>query len=247
MIKISRFLIILMLIVTIQKNQLLAGPPFMTDDPVPVDVHHWEIYIASQDIFISNAGSGTLPHFEVNYGAFTNTQLHLIVPLAFSYLNNEKTSFGISDFELGIKYRFIHESVNFPQIGTFPLIEIPTGDVSKKLGNGRLQIYLPVWLQKSFGSWQSYGGAGYWLNSAPGNKNWIYAGWLLQNDLSETLTIGCELYYHTKQIDTSKNTWGFNLGAYINPDKINHILFSLGRTLFGDNNLTAYLGYQWTF
>ena len=25
-----------------------AGPPFVTDDPEPVELHHWEVYLASQ-------------------------------------------------------------------------------------------------------------------------------------------------------------------------------------------------------
>ena len=25
-----------------------AGPPFVTDDPEPVGMHHWEVYLASQ-------------------------------------------------------------------------------------------------------------------------------------------------------------------------------------------------------
>lgn len=28
----------------------LAGPPYATDDPEPVEYRHWEIYIASQSI-----------------------------------------------------------------------------------------------------------------------------------------------------------------------------------------------------
>jgi hypothetical protein len=27
--------------------RVLAGPPFVTDDPVPVDYQHWEVYLAS--------------------------------------------------------------------------------------------------------------------------------------------------------------------------------------------------------
>lgn len=46
-----------------------AGPPFVTDDPEPVEHDHWEIYLASQDQHDSNGWTGTAPHLEVNYGA----------------------------------------------------------------------------------------------------------------------------------------------------------------------------------
>jgi len=35
----------------------LAGPPFVTDDPEPVDYQHWEFYIASQHIETSDGWS----------------------------------------------------------------------------------------------------------------------------------------------------------------------------------------------
>ncbi|MGH7978845.1 MAG: hypothetical protein ACREE6_05675, partial [Limisphaerales bacterium] len=60
-----------------------AGPPYVTDDPDPVECHHWEFYIASMDSDDDGDWSGTAPHFEVNYGVITNVQLHLIVPLAY--------------------------------------------------------------------------------------------------------------------------------------------------------------------
>ncbi|HEV2472203.1 MAG TPA: hypothetical protein VGS41_06025, partial [Chthonomonadales bacterium] len=40
------------------------GPPYVTDDPEPVDLHHWEVYLAA---IYANAqtpvgASGTAPH-----------------------------------------------------------------------------------------------------------------------------------------------------------------------------------------
>jgi hypothetical protein len=52
----------------------LAGPPFTTDDPEPVEYRHWEVYAASQHTKSAAGWSGTAPHFEVNYGAITNRQ-----------------------------------------------------------------------------------------------------------------------------------------------------------------------------
>ena len=62
---------------------LLAGPPFITDDPEPVEYQHWEWYLASQSFKTPDGWSGTAPHLEVNYGAISNVQLHLIAPLAY--------------------------------------------------------------------------------------------------------------------------------------------------------------------
>ena len=85
---------------------LLAGPPFVTDDPEPVDYQHWEFYIASQHTQTLDGWSGTAPHFELNYGVITNVQLHLIAPLAYDAPKNGSAQYGYGDTELGVKFRF---------------------------------------------------------------------------------------------------------------------------------------------
>ncbi len=155
-----------------------AGPPFTTDDPEPVEYRHWEIYLASQLAHDSGAWSGTSPHVELNYGAIPNLQLHLIAPVAFNAPSQESRQLGYGDTELGIKYRFLQETARLPQVGVFPLIELPTGDAARDLGSGHTQVFFPMWLQKSSGPWTTYGGGGYWINPGAGNRNWWFVGWL---------------------------------------------------------------------
>ncbi|MBU6296994.1 MAG: hypothetical protein KGJ79_03460 [Alphaproteobacteria bacterium] len=37
-----------------------AGPPFITDDPEPVDLHHWEVYAFSAATQVKGDFGGTL-------------------------------------------------------------------------------------------------------------------------------------------------------------------------------------------
>ncbi|AJP48329.1 hypothetical protein PG1C_07360 [Rugosibacter aromaticivorans] len=60
----------------------VAGPPFLTDDPEPVEYRHHEFYIASQQTKTADGTAGTLPHIEYNYGAAPDLQLHVIGFLA---------------------------------------------------------------------------------------------------------------------------------------------------------------------
>ncbi|MFI4999591.1 MAG: hypothetical protein ACHQK9_06900, partial [Reyranellales bacterium] len=60
-----------------------AGPPFRTDDPEPVDYHHYEFYTFSAGTRVTGDTSGVAPGFEFNYGLIPNGQLHIVVPLAF--------------------------------------------------------------------------------------------------------------------------------------------------------------------
>jgi len=125
-----------------------AGPPFNTDDPVPVDFLHWEFYIASSYQFGKYDDNATLPHFEVNYGAVHDVQLHLLIGPGYVKADGDH-QYGFMTAELGVKYRFINEDTNNFQVGIFPLLEIPTTSKESIVGNNHLQTFLPVWIQKS--------------------------------------------------------------------------------------------------
>ena len=45
-----------------------AGPPFVTDDPEPVELKHWEVYLASMYNRSDDGTTGTVPHLDANYG-----------------------------------------------------------------------------------------------------------------------------------------------------------------------------------
>jgi hypothetical protein len=226
-----------------------AGPPFFTDDPEPVEHLHWEAYLATQWAHDREAGTtGTLPHAEVNFGVLPDTQLHLIVPMAYSVPREASTQYGLGDIEVGIKYRFIHEDEEGlrPQVGVFPLIDLPTGDSSRGLGEGRIKFFFPVWVQKSWGPWTTYGGGGYWYHPGEDNKNYWFTGWLLQRDFSRMLTFGGEIFNTSPQARGESDETGFNVGGILNLNEEHHILFSLGRDLKGPDTLFAYLAFQWT-
>jgi hypothetical protein len=222
-----------------------AGPPFKTDDPQPVDLHHWEIYFASTQAWSSHHAEATCPHFEMNYGAASNLQLHLLAPIAYVH-TAEGTHYGYSDTEIGVKYRLVDETDSAPQFGIFPLVEIPTGRKNQGLGSGEVQAYLPFWIQKSWGKFTTYGGAGLWYNPGTGQRNWMFAGWESQYDFSELLTLGAEIYYQTPDAEDSRASAGFGVGGFVNLNETDHILFSVGRTLSGEESVNGYVGFQLT-
>jgi len=222
-----------------------AGPPFNTDDPEPVEFKHWEYYISSINTFQSRSWSGTRPHFEVNYGLIPNVQVHLLMPINYNYSKQQGSSFGYANTEIGIKYRFIQETENRPQIGTFPIIEIPTVRNSE-FSNGDTQIFIPVWVQKSWGKLTTYGGTGYWINPGVNNKNWIFSGWEIQYNFSSVVTLGGELYYHSADSLDHKSVTAFNIGGMINASSKTHFIFSLGHSLTNESFFSSYVGVQWT-
>jgi len=224
---------------------IYAGPPFDTDDPETVRFKHWEYYISSINSYQVGVWSGTSPHIELNYGLIPNVQVHLLLPMNYIYYNHNGADFGYADTEFGIKFRFIQETENSPQVGIFPIVEIPTVKNSE-FSDGKAKIYLPVWLQKSWGKLTTYGGGGYWINPGSNNKNWIFSGWEIQYDFSKAVTLGGEIYYHSADTKSTRSETGFNLGGSINPSEKFHFIFSFGHTFTKDNTFTSYLGLLWT-
>jgi hypothetical protein len=241
----ARLLMIVLLVMV--GTAARAGPPFLTDDPEPVELHHWEVYVASQYAHDDVGVTVTAPHFEVNYGVLPDTQLHIIVPLVYSSPKDGSKQYGLGDIELGVKYRFIHETETLPQLGTFPIVMTSTGSESRGLGEGHIRVFIPIWLQKSWGPWTTYGGGGLWFNKTGDNKNFWQTGWEVQREISRTFTVGAEVFNTSPAAREDSDRTGFNMGAIINFSEERHLLLSAGRDIHGPNNFTSYVAYQWTF
>jgi hypothetical protein len=223
-----------------------AGPPFLTDDPEPVPFKNWEFYLFSTVDATPENTSATGPAFELNVGALPDLQLHMVIPIAYASPEGEPSAYGLGDMELGLKYRFIQETDSQPMVGVFPMLEIPTGDADRGLGNGKAWGKLPVWLQKSWEPWTTYGGGGYAINPASAARNYFFGGWFLQREFGESLTLGGEVFAQGRSSNDGRSFALFNLGGFfkITPDF--NLLFSGGHTFAGGRHAVGYLGFYWT-
>jgi hypothetical protein len=220
-----------------------AGPPFQTDDPEPVPWRHYEAYLFGT----TDHGSGTvstIPAVEFNIGAAPNLQLHMIIPGTYV---SPGAAYGVGDVEVGAKYRFVQESKYRPQVGVFPLLELPTGNSRRGLGNGQLWARLPLWVQKSSGPWTTYGGAGYQINHASGMKDSFFAGWLVQRQISKRLVLGTEIYHQEAQSIGARQTTYVDGGGYYNFRVNLSLLFMVGHTVSGERHTVGYLGLYYTW
>lgn len=237
------------------------GPPFQTDDPVPVDLHHYEFYVFGAadgtPVEIDSVG----PAFEFNWGALPRVQLHAIFPLGVAAPRNNPayapsgigpTEFGVSDMELGVKIAFIKESKHVPQIGTFTMFEVPTGNADLGLGVGRLWTKVPIWLQKNVGRWTFDGGGGYAFVPQEGYKDYAFTGWLVKAKLSEALELGGEVFAHGSEGEAAPQTEAstmIDVGGYYHvpghPGE--QFLFCYGHAVAGQSENYAYVGMYWTW
>ena len=238
----------------------LGGPPFQTDDPEPIDFEHYEFYtFASSDGTPVETDTVGLA-IEFNWGALPNVHLHIIIPEAAVLPSNNPSlapagigprAFGLGDIETGIKYRFVQETAHRPMIGTFTMFELPSGDAARGLGVGRTWFKIPIWAQKSFGPWTTYGGGGVTVVHAPGYRNFPFAGWLVQRDIGKKITLGTEIFHHGPEGIATPQTLAATMvdvgGYYKFRDPGFQLLFCYGHTAIGQTENYAYLGLYWTW
>jgi hypothetical protein len=225
----------------------LAGPPFFTDDPVPVDFRHNEFYVFGTLDHAGGASAIAGPAIEYNRGIAPELQFHVVVPLAWNVPARGGTAAGAGDVELGIKYRFVNADDGTWQAGIFPMAELATGSARRGLGNGRTWYRLPLWVQKSFGAWTLDGGGGVIVNPAPGMYDASFGGLLAQYTFSPRWTLGAEVFRQNALAADQPGYTLLNFGGYLNFSRNFSLLFSAGASVAGARHTTAYLGLYWTW
>ena len=111
---------------------------------------------------------------------------------------------------------------------------------------GQVQAFFPLWLQKSFGPWATYGGGGFWLNPGAGNRHWWYAGWQAQSKFMDQVALGVEIFYASPKAEDGGHEIRFNVGLVTDFGPLHHLLLSAGRGILGPNRFMGYLAYQLT-
>lgn len=229
----------------------LAGPPFVTDDPVPVDYQHWEINYALTGTLVRGGGTAGLPSVDANYGALPGLQLHL-QPQVTAVWDSSGTRLGLGDTQFGAKIRLIDEDQQgwVPMVSIYPIVTAATGNARRGLGAGVDRAFLPVWIDKTFGKWVVDGGVGYLIDPGAEGRNAWFVGGLLLYQLTDGLQLGGEVFLQTAQISGMKNAPGFNLGGSYDLSSTYHLLFSAGQGLANQsttNRFSIYLALQVTF
>jgi hypothetical protein len=201
----------------------LAGPPFVTDDPEPTDLHHWEIYnfaTGGRDDGVTSLEAGV----DLNYGAAPDLQLTATLPL--HTVTAEPLDVG--DVELAAKYMFLHqhEGIFSADVSLFPRVFVPTGR-----GSRRTQVLLPLWAQRDFGKWSVFGGGGYTLNPGPGQSNYWQQGIAVTRELRPGWQLGVEYYGQGRASEDDRPVQGVNLGTIIHLHGPFSLLGSLGQGL----------------
>ena len=215
-----------------------AGPPYLTDDPVPTDTGHWEIYgFATGEGRYSalDADAG----FDLNYGAAEGLQLTATLPISFSRNPPGGWRSGTGDLEFAFKYRFMNDEKHGLSAAIFPRAILPTSGLES---HGRTRFLLPLWLDKDFaGGTSVFGGGGYEINPGAGSRNFWQAAVAVTHDVSDKISVGGEIAWQQPESAGGSNQKRAGIGSTVKLSDHHALLFSGGPT-FADHR-TGYHFY----
>ncbi len=195
------------LMLTLFAQAAYAGPPYITDDPVPTDTGHWEIYSFTDNSRFHGEHEGQAG-LDINYGLVKNVQA--TATIAGQYANGDEHGLQLADTEIGLKYRFINAQALGLQVSFFPKLILPT-----EPGGGRVAYELPVWFQEDVGKWSLFGGGGITLRSGADARNSWEQGLALTRQLTAAISLGIEAAHEGGEAKGERGSTTLQLGTNI--------------------------------
>jgi hypothetical protein len=225
----------------------IAGPPYVTDDPDPTETGHYEIYLFASGTRTQDSKDGA-GGMDLSYGAAPDLQLSLTLPVAYENQNGGPMIGGIGNVELAAKYRILHQETNGIDLSVFPRVFLSSG--SNRVRDQHPSFFLPVWLGKHMGKWNTFGGGGCALNNAADSKDFCLFAWAVTYRVLENLELGGEIYHQTPDVAGGLHTTGLGFGARYDRSGTLHFVGSLGPGIQNadeTNQLSAYAAVLFTF
>jgi hypothetical protein len=208
----------------------IAGPPYSTDDPAPVDPGRWEIIPFVTGSHRSGTTAGEMA-FDINYGLASSVQLTLLVPLLYEHSQSLRS--GLGRIETAVKWRFLEQDEQglAPEMAIAPAVIWPTAVPDAE--SGEASFLLPLWMQKDFGPWSVFGGGGYQFNPDELRRDSWQAGVAVLRDVGDRLTLGAEFFREKPDVPGERTFTSVNLGAEWAISPHWSLLGSTGPTEFG--------------
>jgi hypothetical protein len=228
------------LVLVLLMRSAIAGPPYVSDDPEPTEYQHFEIYAFTNGMTTRDGTAGQ-SGIDFNYGAAPDLQLTATVPAGFDRPVGNGTSVGLSNIELAAKYRFLHQDGFELDVSIFPRVFLPSG--SNTVGDNRVSLLLPVWVQKDWnGGWSAFGGGGCTVSDRRA-VDFCQAGAVLTYQLLPKLQVGAELFHQTADSSGAPESSSVGVGLRYDLNDNYHLLGYVRREIENANETNRYSWY----
>jgi Putative MetA-pathway of phenol degradation len=217
----------------------VAGPPYVSDDPEPTDYKHFEIYTFNSGTSTRDGVAGE-SGIDFNYGAAPDLQLTATLPAGFDHPVGGGTNVGLSNVELAAKYRFLHQDGFGLDVSVFPRVFLPSG--SNGVGDNRVSLLLPVWVQKDWsGGWSAFGGGGCTVSDFRA-VDFCQMGAVVTYQVLPKFQIGTEIFHETADSSGKPATSSVGIGWRYDLNDNYHLLGYVRR---GIENMSETDQYSW--
>lgn len=226
-------------ILSVVSGTAMAGPPYVSDDPQPTDYQHYEIYLFTNGVNAPDRTTGA-SGIDFNYGAMPDLQLTAVAPIAYEIPTAGSTAAGLGNVELAAKYRFLHQSQIGWDVAVFPRVFLPSASV--RVGERHASFFLPLWLEKDWEKWSTFGGGGCELHRGGGSQDFCQAGWVLTRQVFPNLQLGAEIVHQTADTKGGQASTGLGVGVRYDLNDNFHLLGYVQRGL---QNAAKTARYSW--
>jgi Putative MetA-pathway of phenol degradation len=206
-------------------RQASAGPPYITDDPATTEYSHFETYVFASGTAMRDGTSGAAG-IDFSYGASSDLQLTAVVPIAYDSPRQGPGASGLGNIELAAKYRIAHQDSFGWDVSFFPRVFLPSA--SRNVAGQHASYLLPIWVEKEWGRWSTFGGGGYFINRGGDSRDFQLFGWALTHQILPKLQIGAEIYHRSADTRGGLPTTGVNAGLRYDLNDHYHLLGSIG-------------------
>ena len=227
-------------ILIVVSGTAIAGPPYVSDDPEPTDYQHYEIYLFTNGMSARDGTHGA-SGIDFNYGGLPDLQLTAVAPIAYDSATAGSTVAGFGNVELAAKYRFLHQSEIGWDVAVFPRVFLPSP--SARVGERHASFFLPVWLEKDWGDWSTFGGGGCELHRGGGSQDFCQVGWVLTRQIRPDLQVGAEIVHQTADTKGGRSSTGVGIGVRYDINDNFHLLGYLGPGLQNPSETGRYSWY----
>jgi hypothetical protein len=225
----------------------LAGPPYVSDDPQPTDRGRFEIYLFNQHTATRDGGAGAYG-IDFNYGAAPELQLTAVLPLAYERPAGAPHATAVGNVELAAKVRFIHGEDEGWNVALFPRVVLPSA--SRRVGEQHASVLLPLWLERDWGPWSTFGGGGCAIHRGDGDRDFCLVSWALARQILPALQLGVEAFHRTPDSRGARAATGFNVGIHYDLTPNFHVVASAGsgiQNAAATNRTSWYLALLMTY
>jgi hypothetical protein len=226
-------------VLSVLPETAMAGPPYVSDDPEPTDYGHYEIYLFTNGMEAAGGVSGA-SGVDFNYGAMPDLQLTAVFPIAYENPRIGSATAGLGNIELAAKYRFLHQAESALDAAVFPRLFLPSP--SNAVGQRHAAFLLPLWLEKDWGKWSSFGGGGCVINRGGGSQDFCLAGWALTRQVLPDLQLGAEIVHQSADTKGGRASTGIGAGLRYDINDAYHLLAYAGPGL---QNAAETARYTW--